>query len=138
MKLPLKNTPIPKFPFAVGSAETPEEYIEALKSIRGWMLSESDWTQTVDSPLDEEIKLAWRVWRQAMRDITDGVSVETIGEWIEIPNPPEKGQPYTWQFWQYDTYHEIREVMLGITQQSKDSIIAQEQQNQQANHTHTH
>lgn len=54
------------------------------------MLTESDWTQTVDSPLDEETKLAWREWRQAMRDITDGVTVETIGEWIEIPNPPQK------------------------------------------------
>jgi hypothetical protein len=138
MKLPLKNTPIPKFPFGVGSAETPEEYFQALKSIRGWMLSESDWTQTPDSPLDEETKLEWRNWRQAMRDITNGISVETIQEWIEIPNPPQKGQPYVWQFWEYDTYHEIMLVMSGITQQSKDLITAQEQQNQQDNHTHTH
>lgn len=138
MKLPLKNTPVPKFPFAVGSAETPEEYIEALKSIRGWMLSDSDWTQNVDSPLDEETKLAWREWRQAMRDITNNVSIETIGEWIEIPDPPQKGQPYVWQFWEYDKYYEIMGVVNDITQQSQDAITFQEQQNQQVNHHHTH
>lgn len=130
MKLALKNTPIPKFPFAVGSAETPEEFFEALKSIRGWMLTESDWTQTADCPLDEETKLQWRIWRQAMRDITKNVTVETIGEWIEIPDPPQKGQPYVWQFWEYDTFNEIQNVMRDITQQSIDSIKTQEQEAQ--------
>lgn len=140
MKLPLKNTPIPKFPFGVGSAETSEEYVEALKSIRGWMLTESDWTQAVDCQLDEKTKLDWRIWRQAMRDITNGVTVETIDEWIEIPDPPKKGQPYVWQFWEYDTFNEIQNVMRGITQESIDSIKTQhqEQQNQQANHSHNH
>jgi hypothetical protein len=136
MKLPLKNTPIPKFPFAVGFAETPEEFLQALKSIRGWMLSESDWTQTLDCPLDEETKLEWRIWRQAMRDITQTVSVDTIGEWIEIPSPPVKGQPYVWQFWEYDTYHGIHSVITDITEESKAVIALQEQQNKQGNHTH--
>jgi hypothetical protein len=138
MKLVLKNTPIPKFPFGVGAAENPAEYFEALKSIRGWMLTESDWTQTVDSPLDEETKLAWREWRQAMRDITDGVTVETIGEWIEIPNPPQKGQPYVWQFWEYDTFNEIQDVIRGISQESIDSIKTQEQEALQAQNFHQH
>ena len=142
MKLALKNTPIPKFPYAVGSAETPEEFIQALKSIRGWMLTESDWTQTTDCPLSEETKLEWRVWRQAMRDITNGVTVETIGEWIEIPDPPQKGQPYVWQFWEYDTFNEIQDVMRGITQESIDSIKTQEQEalhaKMQMEHGHVH
>lgn len=138
MKLALKDTPIPKFPFAVGSAETPAEYLEALKSIRGWMLLESDWTQAVDSPLDEQTKLEWREWRQAMRDITDGISVETIGEWIEIPDPPQKGQPYVWQFWEYERYHEIRAVMLDITKQTEELMTYQEEQAELARIEHGH
>jgi hypothetical protein len=134
MKLALKNTPVPKFPFGTGSAGTPEEYFQSLKSIRSWMLAESDWTQNPDSPLDEQTKLEWRIWRQAMRDITQTVSVDTIGEWIEIPSPPVKGQPHVWQFWEYDTYNEIMMVMAGITEESITSITAQEQQVQ--SHTH--
>jgi len=138
MKLPLKNTPVPKFPFGAGSAETPEEFLQALKSIRGWMLSESDWTQTLDCPLDEATKLEWRIWRQAMRDITQGVTIDNIQEWIEIPNPPVKGQPYVWQFWEYDMYHGIQSVMTAITEESKAVITLQEQQSQHHDHGHTH
>jgi hypothetical protein len=138
MKLPLKNTPIPKFPFGVGSAETPEEFLQALKSIRGWMLNDCDWTQTLDCPLDDATKLEWRVWRQAMRDITQGITVDNIQEWIEIPNPPVKGQPYVWQFWEYDMYHGIQSVMTAITEESKAVITLQEQQSQHHDHGHTH
>jgi hypothetical protein len=138
MKLPLKNTPIPKFPFGVGSAETPEEFLQALKSIRGWMLNECDWTQTHDSPLDDATKLEWRNWRQAMRDITQGVTVDNIQEWIEIPDPPTKGQPYVWQFWEYDTYHGIMKVVTDMTEESQAVMTFQEQQAQLHDHNHTH
>ena len=138
MKLPLKNTPIPKFPFGVGSAETPEEFLQALKSIRSWMLSESDWTQNPDSPLDDATKLEWRNWRQAMRDITQGMDADNIQEWIEIPNPPVKGQPHVWQFWEYDTYHGIMKVVTDMTEESKAVMTLQEQQSQHHDHGHTH
>lgn len=141
MKLALKNTPVPKFPFGVGSAETPEECLEALKFIRNWMLNECDWTQTVDSPLDDATKIEWRIWRQAMRDITNGVTVDNIQDWIEIPDPPVKGQPYVWQFWEYDMFNGIMAVMTGVTEESKATIKTQEQEAEQArllenNHSH--
>jgi hypothetical protein len=135
MKIPLKNTPVPKFPYGTGSAETPEEFLQALKSIRGWMLTECDWTQASDSPLDDATKLEWRVWRQAMRDISQGLNVDNIQEWIEIPNPPIKGQPYVWQFWEYDAFHGIMEVVTDMTEQSKAVITLQEQTTE---HTRLH
>jgi hypothetical protein len=135
MRIPLKNTPIPKFPFGTGLAETPEEFLQALKSIRGWMLAESDWTQNPDSPLDDATKLEWRVWRQTMRDITQGVTIDSIQEWFDIPNPPINGQPNHWQYWEYDLYNEIVSVFTDI---SKETDALMEQQSQHHNHGHTH
>jgi hypothetical protein len=128
MKIPLKNTPIPKFPFGTGLAETPEEFLLALKCIRGWMLSESDWTQNNDSPLDDETKLEWKIWRQKMRDITQNVNIENIDEWLEIPNPPEKAQPSSWKYWEYDLYNETISIFSDITKQTQELIDSQQQQ----------
>lgn len=38
-----------------------------IRNQRNKLLSDSDWTQTVDSPVD---KVAWAAYRQALRDIT--------------------------------------------------------------------
>jgi hypothetical protein len=35
------------------------------------LLNECDWTQLPDSPLTEEKKLEWKVYRQDLRDITN-------------------------------------------------------------------
>lgn len=40
------------------------------KNKRNELLASSDWTQTVDSPLSEEKKAAWAVYRKQLRDIT--------------------------------------------------------------------
>lgn len=49
--------------------------IEALwgniRNRRNMLLNECDWTQLSDSPLTEEKKLEWRVYRQDLRDITN-------------------------------------------------------------------
>ena len=49
------------------------------------LLSNSDWTQGLDSPLSEEKKDEWKVYRQQLRDITlqSGFPLETV--W---PNQP--------------------------------------------------
>ena len=132
MRIPLKDTPIPKFPYGTGLAETSEEFLQALKSIRGWMLSESDWTQNPDSPLDDATKLEWRTWRQAMRDITQNVTTENIGEWFEIPTPPVKGQPGHWQYWEYDLYKEITSIFTDISKETDALMEYQKQQNEHA------
>lgn len=40
---------------------------------RDRLLSESDWTQSPDSPLNEEKRGAWRSYRQSLRDLTKAV-----------------------------------------------------------------
>ena len=46
-----------------------------------------DWTQMTDSPLGEEQKAAWAVYRQALRDMTDTQLVNTVEE-IVWPTRP--------------------------------------------------
>lgn len=42
-----------------------------VRSNRSMLLSMCDWTQIADSPLSDEKKAEWAVYRQALRDITD-------------------------------------------------------------------
>lgn len=43
-----------------------------------------------------------------------------------------------WQFWEYDTFNEIQDVIRGISQESIDSIKTQEQEALQAQNFHQH
>jgi hypothetical protein len=45
---------------------------------RNMLLASSDWTQVPDSPLSEESREAWRVWRQVLRN-------DPLGPWPEPP-----------------------------------------------------
>lgn len=58
-----------------------------IRSKRANLLRNSDWTQMTDSPLSEEQKAAWAVYRQALRDMPDTVSVNTVEE-IVWPTKP--------------------------------------------------
>tara|TARA_R100001126_G_C4785548_1_gene129286 strand:+ start:134 stop:358 length:225 start_codon:yes stop_codon:yes gene_type:complete len=42
----------------------------ALRDYRNMLLSASDWTQFNDSPLSDDKKNEWKIYRQALRDIT--------------------------------------------------------------------
>jgi hypothetical protein len=136
MKFPLKNTPIPKFPMGNGVAQNSEEFMEALKIIRGWMLTESDWTQTMDSPLPEDVKHAWREWRQELRDITKVINVDNVQEWFEVSDPPIVGRPDAWNSWEYEQYNILYSIFEDLSKETEAQILYQEQQNQQGNHTH--
>lgn len=43
------------------------ELANAIREERNKLLKESDWTQVLDAPVDQQ---AWAVYRQALRDIT--------------------------------------------------------------------
>jgi len=58
---------------------------ENIRGKRNIELNESDWTQISDSPLSEEMKAEWRVYRQALRDITNYEDPWSI-EWPEKPS----------------------------------------------------
>ena len=52
---------------------------------RDKLLLDTDWTQTLDAPIDEDTKAAYRAYRQALRDIPaqDGFPRSII--WPELP-----------------------------------------------------
>lgn len=49
--------------------EKNRDYLQELRNIRNQKLYESDWTQFTDSPLTEEEKESWRIYRQQLRDL---------------------------------------------------------------------
>ena len=65
-------------------------YEEALKvsayKFRNKLLASSDWTQFTDSPLSTELKEAWVVYRQALRDITEQPGFPVDIEWPVAPS----------------------------------------------------
>jgi hypothetical protein len=54
----------------------------AVRHLRNVKLAESDWIET--APMSEELKTAWREYRQALRDLPEGV-VDYNVVW---PTPP--------------------------------------------------
>ena len=73
-----------------------EEYLlNEVRIERNELLKQSDWTQFSDSPLTAEKKAEWATYRQALRDITVGLTVPTnqkgypILENINWPTKPE-------------------------------------------------
>lgn len=66
-------------------ATEPEAVKEAFRPMRNRLLAESDWTQLIDSPLDEAARDAWAVYRQDLRDLTD--NIDENGE-VEFPIAP--------------------------------------------------
>lgn len=51
---------------AKGIAQKDAEQAKNIRENRDKMLSESDWTQVADAPVDKE---AWAIYRQALRDL---------------------------------------------------------------------
>ena len=54
---------------------------ELVRADRNRLLSESDWTQLPDAPVDSQ---AWSVYRQALRDITD----DPLFPFVTFPEAP--------------------------------------------------
>ena len=72
-----------------------DEMIEMyIRSTRDAKLIQSDWTQTVDSPLSDAKKAEWATYRQELRDMpADNADVETEGfepDDITFPTEPEQ------------------------------------------------
>jgi len=69
--------------------KTEEELFYLLRQRRNFLLSGSDWTQTLDSPLAEEEISLWKVYRQKLRDLPS--TIDNIKEFdfltdFPIPN----------------------------------------------------
>lgn len=52
---------------------------------RDKLLLDTDWTQTLDAPIDEDTKAAYRAYRQALRDIPQQEGFPHSIIWPELP-----------------------------------------------------
>ena len=59
--------------------------VEQLRAERDRRLAATDWTQLVDSPLDDKAADAWGDYRQALRDLPDNTKDAGEPDW---PDPP--------------------------------------------------
>ena len=55
------------------------------------LLSQTDWTQTLDSPLSDDVRAEYAAYRQLLRDLPDTVDWDTIQSETEIEWPREPG-----------------------------------------------
>lgn len=69
-------------PDAEGKAAADANQAEQIRQDRNRRLSECDWTQVADSPVD---KAAWATYRQALRDITAQAGFPWSVEWPTQP-----------------------------------------------------
>jgi hypothetical protein len=63
-----------------------EECMKALRGLRNYLLTASDWTQIIDSPLSDAKRQEWAEYRQSLRDLPSGTLVDPT--LIEIPEKP--------------------------------------------------
>jgi hypothetical protein len=77
-------------------AQTPDQFLFALRDVRDILLKECDWTIAIDSPLDETTRQGWISFRQMLRDLPSQYDVSSITPVIEIQDPPASGKPRTW------------------------------------------
>ena len=59
--------------------------IDQVRKFRNAQLKACDWTQTLDSPLNDEQRQAWSAYRQALRDFP---ATWTPSPVAEFPVPP--------------------------------------------------
>ena len=60
-----------------------------IKAKRNQLLSTSDWTQAIDSPLSDSKKAEWQTYRQALRDVPVTNASATSKKTVNWPTPPE-------------------------------------------------
>ena len=89
------NTEIKRIEDEIEAAEAARDYWEELRVLRNQKLSESDWTQVFDSPLTEEQKVAWKDYRQALRDLPENITDpkplvldSNHSDWVNLPSLP--------------------------------------------------
>ena len=61
-----------------------EQAATEIRERRDALLLGCDWTQATDSPLPEDIRIGWRVYRQALRDVPEQPGFPWDVTWPEI------------------------------------------------------
>ena len=63
-------------------AQKDAEQAKSVRATRDEKLSECDWTQVADAPVDKQV---WATYRQALRDITTQTGFPWTVEWPDAP-----------------------------------------------------
>ena len=69
---------------AHAAGQSDREFL-SLRLERDKLLTESDWTQYNDSPLSDEVKAEWTVYRESLRDLPENTDDPADPTW---PTPP--------------------------------------------------
>lgn len=64
---------------------TADQLSSMARSRRNSLLTDCDWTQVLDSPVDAATREAYRTYRQALRDITEQPGFPETIEWPQLP-----------------------------------------------------
>ena len=67
-----------------------QDRLRMVREKRNALLAECDWTQAVDSPLSDNDKAAWATYRQALRDMTNGITIDVNDTLLDSYTWPEK------------------------------------------------
>ena len=67
-----------------------QDRLRMVRDKRNALLAECDWTQAVDSPLSDSKKTEWATYRQALRDITNGINIDVNDTLLDSYPWPEK------------------------------------------------
>ena len=70
---------------ATAEEERPAREMAQLRTKRNAKLVDSDWTQYNDSPLTDEVKAEWTVYRESLRDLPENTDDPADPTW---PTPP--------------------------------------------------
>ena len=66
--------------------EASRDYWKEFRNERDFLLSQSDWTQGNDSPLNLQQKQEWAVYRQVLRDLPENTNDPKNPEWPSLPS----------------------------------------------------
>ena len=69
--------------------EQRRECLELLRTKRNAKITKTDYTQLTDSPLTDEKKVEWAIYRQALRDLPSQYQDETNIDNVVYPTRPE-------------------------------------------------
>jgi len=76
------DAPVPKMPAYNPDERALEQEAEEVRTQRDALLSQSDWTQVPDAPVDQS---AWATYRQALRDLPEQEGFPQEVVWPQIP-----------------------------------------------------
>lgn len=63
--------------------------LNRFRARRNALLTESDWTQSPDSPLTDAKKTEWATYRTSLRNLTDGLTTVAEVRAVTWPTKPE-------------------------------------------------